>query len=793
MSSLDRKLRRDLWRIKGQAIAIGAVIGVGVLLLVMMSGLVTSLDETRNTYYERYRLADIFAPVTRAPDRLIAELAAIPGVSAAEGRVTGIALIDIPNLELPIQARAVSLPDFGEPRLNDVYLSAGRRLNSAHPNEILLLQGFAQAHGLLPGDVLFATMQGAKRSLRIVGLVQSPEFLYTTPPGEIAPDDSRFGVIWMSRTALSAAYDMEGAFNQALLAINRNAEQEAVLDTVNRLLKTSGGLGAYGVEDHESNRYISEEIDGLRLMSRGVPPIFLMVAAFLLHIVVSRMVQSERTQIGLLKAFGYRNIEVVAHYFKLILVIATGGALAGCLVGIAAGRGLMEVYLEYFRFPFLVFQLDPQSFVIGLGVSVLAASTGGLIVLRSVFALTPAAAMRPPAPQDYSRVGSIGRSPKKPHNLDKLLDQPSRMVLRRLTRQPMRMAGAVIGISAGMALSVAMTSLLSSFNRTIDLTFDVLDRSHMTLTFVKAISDKAMLELQRIPGVLEVEPVRRVPAILRNGHKTYNSAVNGLVAQPRLNRTLDKNMSSISINPEGIILASALAKILDIAPGDNLTVEVREGRRPVFDIPVIGIAETLLGAPAFMELETLNRALREPGRVSGAYLRIDALESDQIYRQLKNIPTVAGVSLKTDARIALQKLMDTSAGAVRYIMAAIAAVITFGVIYNTARIAYAERARDLASLRVMGFTKGETAFVLLGELAAITLLALPIGSILGYFLSFSIAASFSSDLYQINAVFTPESYGAALVAVVVAALVSGWLVKEDVDRTDLIIALKTGE
>lgn len=787
MSPLDRKLLRDLWRIKGQAIAIGAVIGVGVLMLVMMTGLVTSLDETRKTYYERYRLADIFAPVTRAPDRLIADLAAIPGVSAAEGRVTGSALIDIPGLDLPLQARAVSLPDYGEPRLNDVYLSAGRRLDSARANEVLLLQGFAKAHGLEPGDTLSATMHGARRTFRIVGLARSPEFLYTTPPGELAPDDSRFAVIWMSRTALSAAYDMEGAFNHALLSIGRNTEQAAVLDAVDRLLDANGGLGAYGLEDHESNRFISEEISGLRAMSTGVPPIFLAVAAFLLYMVVSRMVQSERQQIGLLKAFGYTNAEVGAHYFKLILAIAIGGALAGCLVGIAAGRLLVDVYLEYFKFPFLVFQLDPDSFAIGFAASVLAASAGGLVVLRGVFALTPATAMRPPAPQDYSRTGRIW------HSLNKLLDQPSRMVLRRLTRQPGRMVGAVVGIASGMALSVGMISIISGFDHTIDLTFNVVDRSDVTVTFTEVMSDKAILELQRIPGIIEVEPVRIVPAVLRNGRKTYRGAINGLVTEPRLNRAIDKDVTTIFIRQEGVILASALADILDITPGETLTVDVREGRQPVFDIPVIGIAETLLGSPAFMELGALNRALHEPNRVSGAYLRIDAAQSEHIYRLLKDMPTVAGVSLKTDARVAFQKMMDTGAGAMRYIMAAIAAIITFGVIYNAARIAYAERARDLASLRVIGFTKGETAFVLLGELAAVTLLALPLGAILGYFLSFGIAAGFSTDLYQISVVFTPESYGTAVLAVVMAAVMSGRLVKKDIDRADLIIALKTGE
>lgn len=787
MTPLNRKLLRDLWRIKGQALAIGSVIAVGVLMLVMMTGLVTSLDETRRAYYERYRLADIFAPVTRAPVQLLTDLAAIPGVAAVEGRINGSALIDMPGIDLPIQAQAVSLPGYSKPRLNDVYLTEGRLLDSDHADEILLLRSFADAHDLKPGDKLTATMQGARRSFRIVGLVRSPEFLYTTAPGELAPDPARFGVIWMSQTELAAAYDMQGAFNEALLSLERNGNIDAVIASVDRALHAHGSLGAYGLDEFSSNRFVSEEIDGLRASSKGVPPIFLAVAAFLLYIVISRTVHAERGEIGLMKAFGYSNTEVGLHYMKLVLAIAVAGALAGCLLGVAAGRALVGVYQGYFKFPFLIFQIEPSSFFIGLFVSIAAASAGGLWVLRSVFALTPATAMHAPAPTDYSRAGRFGQS------LNRLLDQPSRMVLRRLTRQPGRMFGSAIGIAAGMALSVGMMTILTGFDRVLELSFSVVDRSDMSVSFSQAVSGKTIFELQRIPGVIEVEPVRFVPAILRNGRHSYRGAIYGLEATPTLYRALDDRQQAMQLREEGVILATALAQILHIVPGDYLTVDVREGRQPTLNIPVIGIAQTLLGSPAYMELQSLNRALHEPHRVSGAYLRIDDSASNDIYQRLKKMPVVAGVSIKNDSRKAFQKLMDEGAGAMRYVMVLIAAIITFGIVYNSARIAYAERARDLASLRVMGFSENETAFVLLGELAVVTLIALPVGAVLGYFLSFAISAGFSTDLYQIPTVFTPDSYGTAALAVIAASIVSGWLVKRDISRTDLVSALKTRE
>ena len=787
VSPLDKKLARDLWRMRGQAVAIAVVIALGVLMLVMMDGLVNSLGETKRAYYERYRLADVFAPAKRAPNHLLKDIAQIPGVGAVEGRINGGALIDLPGIDVPVRARALSLPERGAPRLNDIYLTDGRRLDATRVDEILLLRGFAKAHDLRPGSRLTATMNGARRTFTIAGLAESPEFLYAVAPGELAPDDSRFAVIWMNEEALASAFDLKGAFNEALVALSREGRVDVVIDGLDRLLGPFGAAGAYGLKDHVSNRFISEEIAGLQASSKTVPPLFLAVAAFLLYIVISRIIQSEREQIGLMKAFGYSGREIATHYGKFILVIAAGGAALGCLAGVLAGRSMAVLYLDYFKFPFLVFQIDPSAFVIAIASSILAASAGGVFVLRGIFKLTPAVAMRPPAPADFSKSAAISTA------LKRVLDQPSRMIVRRMLRQPWRAGAAIIGIAAGMALSVAMLSVMSSFDKVLELNFSVIDRSDVTVSFVEPLGDSAIYALQRMPGIIEVEPVRTVPALLRNGLNTYRGAINGLVGQPKLNRAVDADMQPIYVRRDGIILAKALADILKLKAGETLTVEVREGRRPVLQLPVVAVAQSLLGAPAYLELSALNRALKEPNRVSGAYLRIDQADSAAVYKRIKDMPIVAGVSLRAETRAAFKKLMDTGAGAVRYIMAAIAGIITFGIVYNSARIAFAERSRDLASLRVIGFTKGEAAYVLLGELAIITLAALPVGSLLGYWLASAISAGFSTDLYQIPQSFSPEAYGVAWIAVLAAALISGWLVKRDVDRIDLVSALKTRE
>ncbi|EPX76338.1 ABC transporter permease [Salipiger mucosus] len=781
---LDRKLLRDLWRMKGQALAIAVVMALGVMLQVMMSGLVSSLEETRRGYYERYRFAEVFAPVVRAPERLLDRIAALEGVNAVEGRVSGLALLDLPGHAVPVQAQALSLPHGDAPALNAIRLEAGRLFERGHPEEAVLLESFAAAHGLRPGDHLAATMNGARFDFRITGLARSPEFLYAAAPGEMVPDDARFGVLWLSPEAMAAAFDMEGAFNEALVGLARGAGAPGVIEALDRLLAPWGAAGAYDRADQFSNRFVSEEIAGLKDSATTIPPIFMAVAAFLLNIVIARMVQAEREEIGLLKAFGYRSGEIGAHYLKLVLVIALTGAALGCLFGIAAGRGMVQVYLAYFKFPFLVFRLEPAAFALGTLVSVAAAAAGGAVVLRRVFRLQPAEAMRPPAPPDYAFAGRW-------KGLTRWLDQPSRMVLRRFTRTPFRMAGAVVGITCGMALSVGMLTIHAGFDRAIMLSFDVMDRSDVAVTFTHAVSDKTLLELARHPGIERVEGVRHVAVILRNGRQSHRGSITGLPPEPALTRALTPALHPIAMREDGLVLSTALAAKLGLEVGQDLTVDVREGAQPLLQLPVVGVSDTVLGAPAYMALAGLNRALGEPGRVSGAALRIDTADAEEIFAWLKGMPVVAGVSLKAEARGAFRKLMDEGAGWTRFVMAAVAFVITFGIVYNAARIALAERAHDLASLRVIGFSRGEAAYVLLGELGLVTLLALPLGAGLGAALSYLLAAAYSSEIYTVPVVFRATTFGNAALVVIAGAVISGLLVKRDVDRADLVATLKT--
>ena len=787
VSPLHAKLLRDLWRIKGQALAIAVVIGIGVALQVMMSGLVSSLTQTRDAYYDRHQFAQIFAAVSRAPEQVVRRINDIPGVSAVETRISGIGSVDVAARDLPVSARLLSLPTHGMRHLNEIRLTAGRRPEEGRNHEVVLLESFARAHSITPGDQMRVTLNGTRRVFDVVGTGQSPEFIYYAAPGEMIPDDARFAVIWMGRPALAAALDLEGAFNEVLLTLFRGTSIDAVLDAVDRVLDPYGAPGAYGLADHPSNRFLAEEIAGLEITARNVPPVFMLVAAFLLYVVTSRMIQSEREEIGLMKAFGYSDAEVGGHYLQMVITIAVSGALLGCLLGVFLGRITIPVFTTYYKLPFLLFRLEPASFASGVLISLLVASLGGAIALRRIFRLTPAEAMRPPSPPDFSQAGTHGAA------LLRHCDQPTRMVLRRMMRQPWRMIGAISGIAAGMSLSLSMLIIYDGFDEALDRAFNVIDRSDAAVTFVMNAPAKTIFELRRLPGVTLAEPVRNVPVILRNGRRNYSGVVFGLAPDAQLFRPLDADVAPIPLPARGIVLSAPLADILDVRVGDTITLDIREGSRPIVTTRVSGISESLMGSPAFMDLKALNQLIKEPRRVSGSYISIEDGAQTAVYSALKSMPMVAGVSLRREAELAFQKVMDQGAGSSRFIMGFMAFAITFGIIYNVARVAQEERARDLASLRVMGFYQGETAFVLLGELGLVTLAALPLGVGLGNALSHLIAAGFSTDLYQIPVVFAPAAYGTAISVVVGAAFASGILIQRDIARADITQALKTRE
>lgn len=375
---IDKKLLRDLWRLRTQVIAIAMVIASGVALLITALTSGEALKETTEAYYERYRFADVFASMKRAPETLVADIAAIQGVKQAESRIVDIATIDIAGFAEPATARIVSLPDDGVPSLNQIALIAGRVPQSGRVDEAVLGERFAAAHGLDLGARISVLLNGRQRTVTVVGYALAPEFIYVIAPGAIMPDDKRFGVIWMNRDALAGAFDMEEAFNDISLALNRGIEADRVITELDALLAKYGSIGAIARDRQLSNRFVQNEIDQADTMAVILPAIFMAIAAFLTNMIMTRMIATEREEIGLFKAFGYGDGTVAWHYIKMVLVIAVLGIVIGIAIGSWFGQVMLAMYGENYQFPFLIYRPSPQSYAIAGLVSVGTAVVGSL-------------------------------------------------------------------------------------------------------------------------------------------------------------------------------------------------------------------------------------------------------------------------------------------------------------------------------------------------------------------------------------------------------------------------------
>lgn len=787
VSALDRKLVRNLWGMRGQALAIAFVIAGGVSVHLVAVGMLSSLEETRRAYYERYRFADIWAPVVRAPNSLLREIRGLEGVQAAETRIRTPALFDMPDMHEPATGEIFSLPDMGEPSVNQIYLVRGRLPTPGRRDEAVVIESFADAHHLVVGDTVAATIYGGRETLKIVGIALSPEHVYSIAPGQLVPDDRLFGVLWMGREGLAEAVDQQGAFNEAVVRLAYGANETAVIAELDALLEPYGAAGAYGRDENISDAFVSSEIDQLSTMADVLPPIFLLVAAFLVNVVISRLIATERTEIGLMKAFGYSDTAVVMHYMKLVGVVGALGLAIGIGLGTWMGRLLASVYTDYYKFPLFVFQADPRVYLLVISVTAAAVGGGAVLAVRRAARLAPATAMTPPPPPDYSK--AIGT---RITNLE-VLDQQTRMILRQIVRFPLRAAFTVAGVAVSGALLIGTLFFIDAMDEMIVVYFNVANHHDVAVSFVEPRSRSAYFELLHAPGVLAGEPYRAVAARLRHGHLEERASLMGLPLEGRLSRMVDQQGDPIVPPPGGLVLSQDLADKLGVAAGDTLEIEVTEGRRPVLDVPVAVVAETLIGSGAQMLIGDLNRLLHEGDVVSGAYLTVDPAATDALYAELKGLPSVAGISLQGLAERNFRTLMDQNMGTSIYIYTLFAALIAIGVVYNSVRISFAERQRELASLRVLGFSRAEVSYILLGEIAFLTLLALPVGAALGAGLAFGLAQAMSSDLFRLPFVIGPATFGYAGVVVIVVTAVSGLLVRRQLDRMDLVAVLKSRE
>ncbi|PSB05702.1 ABC transporter permease [filamentous cyanobacterium CCP2] len=787
MKPLDRKLLRDLLHLKGQILAIALIVACGIASFVSMQTAYESLELSQLTYYNQYRFADVFGQLKRAPNPIAQQIGAIPGVAQVQTRVVVDVTLDLPDRPEPVTGRLISIPEQPIPMLNDVHISQGRYIEAGRSDEVLVSEAFAEANHLELGDTIAAVINRRWQPLRIVGFALSPEYVYEIRTGDFLPDNEQFGVMWMGREALGTAFNLDGAFNDVALSLAPGANPNEIIFRLDQILEPYGGLGAYDRADQLSNRFLSDEITQLRAYAVIVPAIFLGIAAFLLNILLSRLIITQRDQIAILKAFGYGNWAIGAHFLKFVLLISLFGAVIGIGVGLWLGRGLNQVYTQFFQFPVLEYEVSVAMLLGTIAFSTGAAILGAYSAVQKAVSLPPAEAMRPEPPTTFRR------TLMERFGFQRVLSPVGRIILRNLERKPIKAILSIVGIAFAVAVVMAGRYTGDVMNYLIDVQFDRAQREDVTIVFNEPRPAQARYDVAHLPGVLYAEPFRTVAAELQFEHRTYKLAVTGLEPRGELRNLFDRQLTPIDLPLDGILLTDKLAEILGIQPGEQLTVNVLEGAKPVRQVPLVGVVEEMVGLSAYMDIHALNRLMREGGTISGAYLAVDALQLDRLYDQLKQTPTVASVLLRESTIEQFQETIVEVRGVMTLILVIFASIIAFGVIYNAARIALSERSRELATLRIIGFSRMQIAVILLGEQAILTLAAIPLGFILGHGIAALMARGLDTELYRLPLIISRATYGFALIVTTIAALASGLMMGRHLDQLDLVAVLKSRE
>lgn len=786
MRILNRKLLRDLWRLKWQMSAIAMLIACGVSVAVMAFSTQKALVTEQSRYYEETRFADIFASATRAPLSIAADLARIDGVVLVDPRAMKSGLMDVPGLLRPATARLISLPDDEQRALNRIVVVAGRLPDPNRSDEAVALKTFLDAAHISLGERLSVVINARQLTFTIVGAALSPEYVYV-PSSSPMPDDSHQAVLWAPRGAVEQPTGLGGAFSSVSLKLAGGASEAAALAAVDRILAPYGGTPAYGRADQVSNKFQQDRIQRLGVMAEVVPPVFLIVAASLVNLVLGRLVQTEREQIGLLKAFGYGDMEAASIYAKMAGLVGVAGVIAGGALGGRLGAGVTGELAPYMRYPHLNAQFSWSAFEVAASLSIAAALTGSLLAVRRAARLSPAVAMQPVAPMSF-REGLAER-----FAFWRLLDQPTRVIVRNLERFPGRAALTVAGLSVSLALLVGSQFLFGSVDAVVNQAYYQMRRWTDEIAFSDNRDLHAAAEVAHLPAVLSVELLRTAPGKMWANAREERMSVVGLDREARLAHPLNAQGRPIAFEGRGVVLSPALAAHLGVGPGGTVGIEITEGRRPHAVLPVTAIANEYQGFTAYMARDALNRLMGEGDLASGADLLLKTDERNDFYRSITQVPQIVSAASRDDTVAAFRSAVAAVLVVEMAFFLGFACAIAFGVAYNVSRIALADRARDLATLRVLGFAPAECAYILSGELLLLALVAIPLGILGGLGMGKGMAAAFARQDFYLPFVISPKGWGIAVTAYLSAVLLASALVTQAIWKLDLVAVLKARE
>jgi putative ABC transport system permease protein len=789
---LDRKLLREVRGHLGMLLAVTGIIAVGVACLVALASAYLNLSEAKTLYYAQCRMADFSIELKKVPISELVRLAELPEVAEIRPRIQQTVTVDLDGASEPLNGLVLSLPDRRGSIINDVVVRQGSYFTDRRANEVIVNEAFAARHRLQPGQWIRLVMNNQQQELFVVGTAISSEFVDLISPGSITPDPKHFGVFYVKHSFAEETFDFKGSANQVLgrLSAAAHGSPSEVLRRAELMLEPYGVFTTTPLDEQMSNKFLSQEIKGVRSFAVISPGMFLGVAALVLNVLLSRLAQQQRMVVGTLKALGYSDLQVSWHFLKFGLAVGISGAVAGCVAGYWMSKGMTAIYQQFFEFPALEAHLRWDLCAVGTLVSLGCAAVGSLHGSRAVLRLNPAEAMRPAQPRSgggvlLERIGWFWRS----------LSSGWRMVLRNLLRARLRTMASIFAAAMGASVMVNGFMMQEAMKYMIDFQFRKIMRNDLELSLKDERGDEAVRDAGKLPGVDYVEPTFTVACKFTHGACEKKGAVLGLVSHARLTVPRDLAGRPLRIPPHGLAMSRRMAETLGAARGDLVGVEPIKGDRRVRYVPVEAIADSYLGMYVYADIDYLSGLVGEELAVNGLQLATDhdPGHREALLGELKQLPALQAVTARSDMIATLEDTIVKTQSVVINVFVLFTGIVFFGSILNASLVSLAERQRELSTLRVLGYSPWEVGSLLLRESLITTVLGAVLGMPLGYAVTMIIATAYASDLFRLPLVAPPGLWLKTLLFAISFGLLTHFVVQKQVNNMDWLDALQAKE
>ncbi len=785
---MDLMLWRMIKHSKAQFIAVLVVIAMGIALFTAISLAGFNLDDSKEQYYRENAFMDLGVSADQMPASLIGDLRSMPGILAAEGRITA----EVPFIaenDDRVNVKLLSMPSGGF-AVNRLLLREGRSITDPNSEAVILSQ-FADGRKIAVGDDIVIQVNGLRCSLTVVGIAYSPEFIYLIESIQtMMPAEEGYGVVYVDETLAMQLLGMNGSYNEVYFLydldprghLRAGISEDALIDDIEEKVKPYGLKASVPRKDQLSNALIGEEIRGLKNMGVSIPVLFLLVAASVIAMMVSRMVRKDRTKIGVMKAIGYSSRAVLIHYVKYALAAGLIGGLAGILLGYRIAGYMTSMYADFFEIPSYGMKIYWIFIVGGLFLSCAFCMAFGAYGARSSLGILPAESMQSEAPREGKRI-LLESLPF----LWKRLRFSQKLVTKNVFRNKKRSLFVLMGVALTFGTLMFTMTMPGVIDEMMVKQYEEYQTMDYNVSFSGPMLQSARRDLlHELSGPSYVESRIEQPFEISIGNRKETVVVIGVSADSKVFHLMDRREQKIVPRSGQVLITENLANALHVAPGDRVLVKSFLPGEAEAYLVIQDIVRQTMGMNAYMDLEDMGDRLLEHGAINGVYINTEDPEVVTKLREMENVSTVLSSQDMKDMFSEYTGLMSIMIG----VLVMLSGVLGFSIVYNATIVSIGERKMEFSSLRVMGFGKEEIFRMILSENILISIAGILAGLPLGYLMTAYSSKAFSSELYTLYLVPTPAAALQSLIYTILFLLVAQFATYEKIRKLDFLQALK---